>query len=166
MWETWVWYLGREDPLEKRMAGSSADKKKSTCIGNPGSIPGLGRWPGGRNSYPLQYSCLENSHGQRSLAGYSPWGCRELDMTEQLSIHTPIPILPGEIQRGAWWVTPHGVRIWQDWQTNTFYFHSGREHTGWGHSPSNSGKQNKIPMADVWQKPLQYCNNPPIKLIF
>ena len=25
---------------------------------------------------------------------------------------------------------------------------------------------NKIPMADVWQKPLQYCNNPPIKLIF
>ena len=32
-----------------------------------------------------QYSCLENPHGQRSLAGYSPWGHKELDMTEQLS---------------------------------------------------------------------------------
>ena len=33
---------------------------------------------------PLQYSCLENPHGQRSLAGYSPWDWKELDMTEQL----------------------------------------------------------------------------------
>ena len=31
---------------------------------------------------PLQYSWLENPHGQRSLAGYSPWGHKELDMTE------------------------------------------------------------------------------------
>ena len=33
---------------------------------------------------PLQYSCLENPHGQRSLAGYSPWGRKESDTTEQL----------------------------------------------------------------------------------
>ena len=37
---------------------------------------------GRRNGSPLQYSCLENPHGQRSLAGYSPWGCKESDMTE------------------------------------------------------------------------------------
>ena len=37
-----------------------------------GSIPGLGRSPGGGNGNPFQYSCLENPHGQRSLAGYSP----------------------------------------------------------------------------------------------
>ena len=37
---------------------------------------------------PLQYSRLENPHGQRSLAGYSPWGHKESDMTEQLSIHS------------------------------------------------------------------------------
>ena len=30
----------------------------------------------------LQYSCLENPHGQRSLAGYSPWGCKESDTIE------------------------------------------------------------------------------------
>ena len=40
-------------------------------IGDPGSIPGLGRSPGGGHSSPLQYSS-ENPHGQRSLAGYSP----------------------------------------------------------------------------------------------
>ena len=46
------------------------------------SIPGLGRSPGGENGNPLQESCLENPHAQRSLAGYSPWGCKESDMTD------------------------------------------------------------------------------------
>ena len=40
--------------------------------GDLGLIPGSGRFPGEGNGYPLQYSCLEKSHGQRSLAGYSP----------------------------------------------------------------------------------------------
>ena len=47
-----------------------------------GSIPGVGRSPGGGHGNPLHYSCLENPHGQRSLAGHSPWGHKELDMTE------------------------------------------------------------------------------------
>ena len=38
-----------------------------------GSIPRLGRTPGGGHGNPLQCSCLENPHGQRSLASYSPW---------------------------------------------------------------------------------------------
>ena len=42
-------------------------------------------FPGRGNYYPLQYPCLGNPHGQRSLADYSPWGCKELDMTELLS---------------------------------------------------------------------------------
>ena len=42
---------------------------------------------GDGNGNPLQYSCLENPHGQRSLAGYSPWGCEESDTTEQLHFH-------------------------------------------------------------------------------
>ena len=57
--------------------------------GDPGSIPGLGRSPGEGNSNPLQYSCLE-SHGQRSLVGYSPRGPKELDTTEQLHFHFTI----------------------------------------------------------------------------
>ena len=51
-----------------------------------GSIPGLGRSPGGGHGNPCQYCCLENPHGQRSLAGYSPRGHKDLDMTERLSM--------------------------------------------------------------------------------
>jgi len=47
--------------------------KESACnAGDQGSIPGLGRSPGGKDGKPLQYSSLENPHGQRSLAGYGP----------------------------------------------------------------------------------------------
>ena len=54
-------------------------------MGDLDLIPGLGRSLGGEHGNPLQYSCLESPHEQRSLVGYSPWGCKELDMTEQLS---------------------------------------------------------------------------------
>ena len=47
-----------------------------------GLIPGLGRAPGGGHVNSLQYSCLENPHGQTSLVGYSPWGPKESDTTE------------------------------------------------------------------------------------
>ena len=50
--------------------------------------PWVGKIPGGGHGNLLQYSCLENSHGQRSLAGCSPWGHKELDMTEQVSQHS------------------------------------------------------------------------------
>ena len=47
-------------------------------------IPGSGRSPGEGNGYPLQYLCLENPM-DRSLAGYSPKDCKELDIADQLS---------------------------------------------------------------------------------
>ena len=52
---------------------------------NSGSVPGLGRSPGGGHGNTLQYFCLENPHRKRSLVGYSPWGHKESDMTEGLS---------------------------------------------------------------------------------
>ena len=55
-------------------------------MGDLGLIPGLRRSPGGGHGNSLAYSCLEKSHGQRNLAGYSLWGRKESDMTEQLSI--------------------------------------------------------------------------------
>jgi len=51
-------------------------------IKDVGSIPGVGRSPGGGHGNSLQYPCLENTHGQRSLVDYSPWGCKESDRTE------------------------------------------------------------------------------------
>ena len=62
--------------------GSSAGKESSYNAGDPDSIPGLERSLGGGHGNPLQYSCLENPHRQRSLAGYSRWGRKVPDMTE------------------------------------------------------------------------------------
>ena len=72
-----------------------SDGKESTCsVGDLGSIPGLGRSPGGGRGNPPQYFCLENPHGQRNLAGDSPWGCKELDMTERLRANSNILTYP------------------------------------------------------------------------
>ena len=66
-----------------------SDGKESACnVGGLGSIPGLGRSPGRGQGDALQYSCLEDLHGQRSLAGCSPWGLTDSDTTEQLSAST------------------------------------------------------------------------------
>ena len=63
--------------------------KNPTCnVEDLGSIPGLGRSHGGGPGNPLQYSCLEHPHVQRSLVDYSPRGLKELDKTEWLFTHS------------------------------------------------------------------------------
>ena len=71
--------------LKMQFPGGSDDKKSTHSAENLGSVPGLD--PGGGHGNPLQCSCLENPHGQRSLEGYSSWGHKESDTTEQLSTH-------------------------------------------------------------------------------
>ena len=66
-----------------------SDSKESACnVGDLGSIPGLGRSPGGGHGSPIQYFCQENPHRQRNLAGYSLCGRQESDTTERLRTHT------------------------------------------------------------------------------
>ena len=89
--------------------GGSEGKESACNAGNLGSIPELGRSPGGGHGNPFQYSCLENPHGQRSLAGYIPWGCKELDTTaiKHSTAYKPIPeLFPGEF---------HGQRSLMDY---------------------------------------------------
>ena len=57
--------------LAKGFSGGSAVKNLPANAESPGSIPESGRYPGEGNGNPLQYS--GKPHGQRSLAGYSPW---------------------------------------------------------------------------------------------
>ena len=72
-----------------------SDSKEPTCkVGDLSLIPGLGRFPGGGHGNPLQYSCLENPHGQRSLGGCSPWGHKETDRTEWLSTTSIKLVMP------------------------------------------------------------------------
>ena len=66
--------------MVKNLPANTEDTRDS------GWIPGSGRSPEGGHGNPLQDSCLENPCGQRSLADYSPWGHKESDMSEQLSI--------------------------------------------------------------------------------
>ena len=65
--------------------GGSEVKASASNAEDPGSIPGSGRSPREGNGNQLQYSCLENPIGQRSLVGYSPRGCKE--STERLHFH-------------------------------------------------------------------------------
>ena len=62
--------------------GSSAGKESTCNAGDLRWIPDLGRSPGGGHGNPLQYSCLENPRGQRSLVGYSPRGSKKSDTTQ------------------------------------------------------------------------------------
>ena len=65
--------------------------KASTCnegdTEDVGSISGSGRSLGGGHGNSLQYSCLEKFHGQRSLEGYSPWGCKETRLNDWTLTH-------------------------------------------------------------------------------
>ena len=64
--------------------GGSVVKNLPANVGDARAVglnPGSGRFPGVGNGNPLQYSCLDNSM-ERSLAGYSPQGHKESDMTE------------------------------------------------------------------------------------
>ena len=64
-----------------------SDNKESTCnVGDSGSVPGSGRFPGEGNSYPLQYSCLEKPIRRGVWQGYSPWGHKKYDRTKQLAL--------------------------------------------------------------------------------
>ena len=66
--------------------GQATGDQACCSAGDPSSTLGSGRSPGGRHGNPHQCSCLENPRGQRSLAGYSPWGHKELRLTLSLSL--------------------------------------------------------------------------------
>ena len=66
--------------------GGSDGKESAYNAGNLGLIPGLGRSLGEGNGYALQYPFPGKSHGQRTLAGYHPWGRKESDTNERLTL--------------------------------------------------------------------------------
>ena len=73
--------------MNEGFPGGSEVKVSACNAGDLGSTPGLGRSPGEGNGNPLHEPC-NSSHGQRSLVGYSPWGCKKSNMTKQLCTQT------------------------------------------------------------------------------
>ena len=72
----------KKEKNKSTLSGGS-DSQESACnAGDLCSIPGLGRSPGEGNGCPLGVFLPGEFHGQRCLAGYSPWGRKESDMTE------------------------------------------------------------------------------------
>ena len=76
--QTWSLYR-----LPRWLSGKSACQCRRRCFD-----PWVGKIPWRRKWQPAPVFLLGESHGQRSLVGYSSWGCRQSDMTEQMSMHT------------------------------------------------------------------------------
>ena len=69
------WLSGKESACQRRRYGFD---------------PWVGKIPWRRKWQPAPVFLPEKSHGQRSLAGYSPWGRKELDTTERLRMHAQV----------------------------------------------------------------------------
>ena len=78
--ETWAQSLGQEDPLQEGTAlpANAGDMRH-------GLSPWVRKIPCRRAWQPIPVFLLGESHGKRRLVGYSPWGCKESDTTEQLT---------------------------------------------------------------------------------
>ena len=94
--------------------GSSAGEESTCNAGDPGSIPESGRFPGEGIGYPLQYSwvslvvqTIKNPHAMRETWVQSPgW---EDPLEEVMATHSNTLAWKIPMDRGAWWVTGHGV---------------------------------------------------------
>ena len=71
--------------------GGSAVEESTCNAGDAGLIPGSARSPGEGSGNPTPGFLPGESHGQRSLAGYSPRDCTESDTTERLNSNFPWP---------------------------------------------------------------------------
>ena len=126
MQEAWVWSLGQEEPLEKRMATHFSGlplwlswSRIASNAGDLSSTPGLGRSPREAKGYPLQDSGLENSmesivHGVTK----SRTQLRDSLFTHSSIFTWRIPWAeePGRLQ------SMESQRGGQDWATNTFTY--------------------------------------------
>ena len=76
--------------LRAKVVPSGSAGKESACyVGDPSSIPGLGRSSGEGNGYPLQFSCLESSMNRGAWRAIVH-GVTKMDMTKRLSLYLEV----------------------------------------------------------------------------
>ena len=101
----------------KRLTCGASGKElpaKAGDIRDVGLIPGRGRSPGGRNGNPHVF-LPEKLYGQRSLAAYSPWGCKESDTTEHAGMHYRGNKLPNWPNFYSAWLSCFSSLLWKDY---------------------------------------------------
>ena len=122
-------------------------KKESACSSRCEFDPWVRKIPWRRKWQPTPVFLLRKSHGQRSLECYSPWGGKELDMTEQLSKHTHVV---GDIRHKRYEFNPQIGKIpWRrEWLPTPVSFpgefHGQRSLAGsspWDHKESDTTEQ-------------------------
>ena len=154
-WATWeaLTMTFRLDIMFKGFPGGSESKESACNVGDLGSVPGLRRSNGGGHGNPLQYSCLENPHGQRSLLGYRPWGCKELDMTEWQRTHLMFKLWPT--------FKPLTTHIFSYHTVNLFSYRSDAFRTlwfvpllSWRFEECKEHNLAAVPIMTVWDKLL------------
>ena len=72
--------------MSRGFPGGSGSKESARNAGDPSLIPWVGKIPWRREWQPSPVFLPGEFHGQRSLAGYSPWGCKVSDTTELLTL--------------------------------------------------------------------------------
>ena len=80
LWASCLFYQGSHIAFQVAQMVNNLPAMQET-----GFDPWAGKIPWRREWLPISVFCLENPHGQRSLVGYSPWGCKESGMTDWLS---------------------------------------------------------------------------------
>ena len=105
LWLPEAWDSSQQVQPHRFDSGQSAYqyhcKESAYNVGDLGLIPGLGISLEGGHGNPLQYSCLEDPQEQRSMASYSPWGCKESDMArggQSIGVSALASVLPKNTQ--------------------------------------------------------------------
>ena len=83
-----LWHAREEKTRASLWLSSERIHLQRKSLRRHGFYPWVGKIPSRRKWQPTPVLLPGESHGQRSLAGYSPWGCKELDITERLSVST------------------------------------------------------------------------------
>ena len=105
-------------------SGDSVVKNLPANAGDWGSIPGWGRSPGEGNGNPLQCSCMENPTDGGGLVGYSPWDCKESNMTEWAhTSHTIILRINNMAADRTLLFSAWKSRKWLSWFQIHFFLH-------------------------------------------
>ena len=104
MWLYFLIFLTMNSPLLNDMLASLVAQMVKLLPAMPGFDPWVGKIPWRRKWQPTSVLLPGKSHGQRSLVGYSPWGHKELDTTEQLDFHFHFHVWMWELDCKESWV--------------------------------------------------------------